>query len=391
MLDVAVIGGGPVGSQLAYKLAMAGHHVMVFEKRAGIGEKPCCTGIISQECISTFNIPFEVVFRQVNSAKIFSPSGEYIRVQRPGAQAYIINRAVFDKYMAGKAQSLGVEYRLSSKIVNVISRNDSVLLEIEGEGEVRNREAQVAVLTTGFNSPLVKRLGFGQPSDFVAGAQAEVHSNGVDEVEVHFDQKLAQGFFAWLVPTAEGRCLAGLMSKKSPGYYLRSWLNDLAAQRKIIPDKHQILYGGIPLKPLSRTYNDRLLVVGDAAGQVKPTTGGGIYFGMLCADIAANTLHKAIQSRDFSASSLSSYEHDWRKKLNHELKREYVAHRIYQHLSNGQINALFVQIRSSGIVDSLLKENISFDRHGSLLLKVLKIGVMSQANRLLRFPLSLAR
>ncbi len=188
---------------------------------------------------------------------------------------------------------------MSSKVTEIILKNDRVLIEVEEKGNIRQYEAQAAVLTTGFNAPLVKRLGFGQAGDFVAGAQAEVQVNGIEEVEVYFDQKLAPGFFAWLVPTSEGRCLAGLMSRKSPGYHLREWLTNLEAQGKIIPDKYQIHYGGIPIKPLARTFGDRLLVVGDAAGQVKPTTGGGIYFGMLCADMAADTLHNAIQSRRF--------------------------------------------------------------------------------------------
>jgi digeranylgeranylglycerophospholipid reductase len=388
LLDVVVIGGGPVGSRLAYRLAALGYQVYVFEKRSEIGGKPCCTGIVSQECISTFDIPTEVILGQVNSAKVFSPSGESIRFCRPETKAAIINRPAFDRAMARKAQMQGVKYKLSSTVLDITVQTHGVLIRGEEKGTNQEYEARAAVLATGFNAPLVKGLGFGQVGYFTAGAQAELQVRGVNEVEVYFDQKLARGFFAWLVPTQDGRCFAGLMSRNSCGYYLREWLKKLERQGKIMPQKHQIAYGGIPLKPLSRTFGDRLLVVGDAAGQVKSTTGGGIYFGMLCADIAAETLHDALRVGDFSAGRLSRYEQDWRKTLGRELSREYYARRLFQRLSDHQIDIIFSWIKSTDMVEFLLKENISFDWHGGLMLHLLKIGVMAQAKSLLNNPLT---
>jgi digeranylgeranylglycerophospholipid reductase len=388
VLDVAVIGAGPAGSRTAYRLAALGYRVEVFEKRPAVGEKRCCTGIISQECISRFGITSDVIYRQVNSAKLFSPSGESIHLYRPDTQASVVNRSALDQALAHKAQSLGVNYQLNSKVTNIILNKGGVFLEVEEKGQVRHYEFQAAVLTTGFNAPVVKRLGLGQVGDFVTGVQAEVRGNGIEEIEVYFDQKLAPGFFAWLVPTTEGKCLAGLMSRDSPGLRLRDWLISLEAQYKIIAGDYQIHYAGIPIKPLPRTYIDRLLVIGDAAGQVKPTTGGGIYFGMLGADMAAETLHNAIQEGDLSARRLSGYERDWKNKLGQELGKEYFARQIYRKLNNQQINALFSRAKSSGIVEALLKEDIEFDWHGGLMLKILKAGILSQAKRIFRMPMA---
>jgi digeranylgeranylglycerophospholipid reductase len=388
VLDVAVIGAGPAGSRTAYRLAALGYQVEVFEKRHAVGEKRCCTGIISQECISRFGITSDVIYRQVNSAKLFSPSGESIRLYRQDTQAGVVNRSALDQTLAHKAQSLGVNYRLNSKVTNIILNKGGVFLEVEEKGQVRHYESQAAVLTTGFNAPLVKRLGLGQVGDLVTGVQAEVRGNGIEEIEVYFDQELAPGFFAWLVPTSEGKCLAGLMSRDSPGLHLRDWLISLETQHKIIADNYKLRYAGIPIKPLSRTYIDRLLVIGDAAGQVKPTTGGGIYFGMLGADMAAETLHNAIQEGDLSARRLSGYERDWKNQLGQELGREYFARQIYRKLNNQQISTLFSRAKSSGIADALLKEDIDFDWHGGLMLKILKAGILSQAKRILRMPMA---
>jgi len=273
MLDIAVAGGGPVGSRAAEKLADLGYEVAVFEKRPEIGKKPCCTGIVSQECVNQFHIPAKVISREVNSARIFSPSGDYIQVYRPETQACIINRQAFDNEMAERARVKGVRFQLNTKVNNIYRKEDRVVVETEANGETGQIEARAMVLTTGFNDSLVKRAGFGQTAYFTAGAQAEVQGIGLNEVEVYLDQKLAPGFFGWLVPTAEGRCLAGLMSRKSPGYYLREWITQLVERGKISPGQYKIRYGGIPLKPLARTFGERLLAAGDAAGQVKPTTG----------------------------------------------------------------------------------------------------------------------
>src|SRR5512136_497001 len=130
MLDVAIIGGGPIGSRVAFKLAVSGYRVTVFEKRSTIGEKLCCTGIISQECISNFNISRDVILREVNSAKLFSPSGEFIRIDRPETRACIIDRPVFDRTMANEAQKQGAEYQLNSEVNDIIVENDGVRIDV---------------------------------------------------------------------------------------------------------------------------------------------------------------------------------------------------------------------------------------------------------------------
>ncbi|HSW58948.1 MAG TPA: NAD(P)/FAD-dependent oxidoreductase, partial [Dehalococcoidales bacterium] len=238
---------------------------------------------------------------------------------------------------------------------------------------------------SGFSSPLVKQVGLGQPGYHVIGIQAKVSSLNCNEVEVYFDQKIAPGFFAWLAPVSQGQALAGLMTRESPREHLQEWLADLASRQKIKLEEYQIRQCGIPMKPLPVTWKERLIVVGDAAGQVKPTTGGGIYFGLQSAGIAAAVLHEAIAAQDFSSEQLRQYDRQWRTLLLAELKREYFARRAYQLLSNRQIDGLFKTALKQGIVDSLMSEYTSFDNHGSLLLKGLKLTLASQAKRFGRY------
>ena len=163
MLDVVVIGSGPAGSQAAYGLARSGAQVVVLEKKPGIESKPC-TGIISQECVNYFSIPDNVIFRKVNSARMHSPSGNVIRLHRQENQACIIDRKAFDEHLAKRAQGEGAEYRFSSKAIRVVPEKDRVQIQVEKAGERTFLYARAAVLSSGFNSPLVRDVGSGSPS-----------------------------------------------------------------------------------------------------------------------------------------------------------------------------------------------------------------------------------
>ncbi|MEJ2740328.1 MAG: NAD(P)/FAD-dependent oxidoreductase [Dehalococcoidia bacterium] len=195
-----------------------------------------------------------------------------------------------------------------------------------------------------------------------------METNTAHEVEVYLNKNIAPGGFAWLVPTDNGKSLAGLTTLNEQEEHLNRLLYMLREQGKISSENVSNNYGAIPLKPLPKTYSDRILVVGEAAGQVKPTTGGGIYFGTLCADIAANVLHEAILSNDYSAKKLSSYQRQWRKKLSKELMVGYWGHWLLKRLNNTQIEYLFSIAHKKKITEQItLSEDFSFDWHSKLL------------------------
>ena len=130
--------------------------------------------------------------------------------------------------------------------------------------------------------------------------------------------------------------------------------------------------------------------MGDAAGQVKPTTGGGIYYGLLCADIAANILHRALASNALSAKSLADYEREWGKKLGRELRIGYWARRFYERLSDRQLDKIFDIIKSYGIDEALLRAGeLSFDWHGAVVLRLLEHRALSKAIEMMKLPFHL--
>ena len=388
MYDVAVVGAGPAGSQVAFRLAALGYEVVVVEKKTEIDAPVCCTGIISQECFNSLALDRDVLFRQASGARLLSPSGKSIRLWRPEPQVSIVDRPAFNAALASRAQRQGVEYRLNSPVVNVQVGDSGVCLELDTQGNgTESLQARVVVIATGFASKLVGGLGLGRAGDFVIGSQAEVETMGVDEVEVYFGEEMSPDFFAWLVPTLPGRALVGLLSRLSPDIYMRRLLVRLVTEGKIASNKVEMTHGGIPLQPLARTYGERLVVVGSAAGQIKPTTGGGIFYGLLCADIAANHLNRALKSDNLSAENLSRYQREWRKRLGTELKIGYWARKLYERLSDHQIDQIFDIIESNGIDEALLKaDDLSFDWHSKVVLRLMADKALAKAMMAIKIP-----
>jgi geranylgeranyl reductase family protein len=388
LYDAAIIGGGPAGSYTAGRLAGQGHQVIVLERKQRAGEAAACTGIISQECALLFDIDERTILRQASSARLYSPSGNELHVRREEPQACILDRAAFDISMAERARAAGAEYRFGSPVKDIAVSNDDVTVKLHGRGEAEAIRARAAVIATGFGSGLGARLGLGRPGDFTVGAQIDVTAPDTEEVEVYFGD-MAPGFFAWLVPTAPPLARAGLMSRRSPRLYLEKWLERLRAEGKITSTCGEIICGGIPLKPPPRTYCERIMAVGDAAGQVKPTSGGGIYYGLLGAEAAAKTLHGALEEDDLSAKRLSRYERAWRRKLGRELRTGYWARKLFERLSDRQLDRLFATIRANGIDEALLRaEDVSFDWHGRTVSKLLKYSIVSRTIGRLKLPMT---
>lgn len=367
------MGAGPAGSYIAYELASSGHDVAVFEEKGAPGLNACCTGIISTECFQSLGLGTDVILNEVNSAKFFSPSGKCLRFQTQNVQAYVVNRLLLDKVLTFKAQSWGAQYFFSSPVIDIIPGKDSIQAETLCLGAREIFSARVIVLANGFKPKLPRKLGLGKIKNFLVGAQAEIEVKNVNEFEVYFSQEIAPGAFAWLVPTSTNKAYVGLLATSQAKLHLKNFLNNLFGQGRVTSREVEIEQKAIPIRTLARSYGDRLLVIGDAAGQVKPTTGGGIYFGHLGARIAAEVLDEALSSNNLTADQLSRYQKQWKAKMGKELSRGYWARWAYAKLSDRQIEGILNILNSDGRAEALLTSgNFSFDWHSRLILAVLR-------------------
>ena len=379
MDDVIVVGAGPAGNNTALGLAKEGYSVTVIDSRQEIGDK-LCTGLIGRECASRFPIDPALVYREPQSARLVAPGAGPLFFETARPQACVVDRVAYVASFAQRARDAGALYLLGERVHRIVSQNQGVTV-ITGQG---SRQARAVVLATGFGSPLVRQAGLGSVSDYVTGVQAVVSTDGADEVEVHLGSDVAPGFFSYLVPTLPGRALVGLLSRKKAQTRLTNFIQKLRQAGKIKEVVNEAATWGIPLRPLKRTYLDRMVVVGDAAGQVKPTTGGGIYYSLLAGEAAAQVLSEALADDDLSSGNLSRYQSRWRDLLAAEIEVGYSARRLYEFLTDQQIGALVKRAAANGFNSELVDASEgTFDWHGKMIAQIMGNPGLGGALRLI--------
>jgi digeranylgeranylglycerophospholipid reductase len=192
---------------------------------------------------------------------------------------------------------------------------------------------------------------------------------------VHFGRHMAPGGFGWAVPVhrAGGSFVrVGVMCEDDPGQHFERVLEHVTPRWGVSrPCNARPRQKMLPLQPIARTYADRVLVVGDAAGLVKPTTGGGIYYSLCSAELAAATLSSALECDDLSSSVLAEYETAWRARLDPELRTQLVLRRIAQRLTDQDIDGLFGLVQTDGIMP-LIRRTAAFNHHREFIVALLK-------------------
>ena len=367
MQDVIVVGAGPAGNNAALSLASQGYGVTVIDSRENIGDK-LCTGLIGEECFRRYPIDPGLVYREISAASVIAPSKEIVRFVTPKPVAKVVNRVAYVSSFADRAKKAGAEYRLGHRVIRLEQHNDRISVVTDSG----TTDARSLVLAAGFGSQLNRQLGLGEPSDYVVGVQALVQTEGVDEVEVYLGRDVAPGFFAWLVPTQPGYALAGLLVRKNALERFANFVSARQAEGKIMELVDKPVCWGIPLRPLRKTYADRVVVVGDAAGQVKPTTGGGIFYSLMASDIASEILQRALRDDKLSAGRLATYQKEWKSLLSNELEVGYSARRVFEFLGDNQISSLICQAGKNGFVSELAaSSDVSFDWHSSMIGKIM--------------------
>jgi digeranylgeranylglycerophospholipid reductase len=366
--DIIVIGAGPAGSVTADHLARAGHDVLILEEHSSVGLPVHCTGLLGDEAFAQFTLPRDLIFARAEAARFWGAGGQSVQVESGGVRASIIDRGGLDAFLARRAESSGAELRRDARVeaVDVSAR----CVQVRVRGVERALEARAVVVACGANYRFHKPLGLGMPESFLQSAQTEIDFPERPAIEVRFGRTVAPGGFAWLVPFKTGgshRARIGLMSESRArerfSSLLRALLPDAAscgepAQEACVEPRLKML----PLAPISRTFGDRVLAVGDAAGLVKPTTGGGIYYGMLSGSMAAEALDDSLRRDRLEARSLAAYERSWRKQLGPEIRTGLRFRKIMARLSDDSIDALIDLATVNGVVP-LLQKTASFNWH----------------------------
>lgn len=370
MFDAIVIGAGPAGSHAARRLAAAGWGVALLEKDPAPGMNVCCTGIVGQPCLDLLGVDPGLVYHLSSSATFIGPSGARIHLARPETVGFILDRPGLDRRLAEAAVAAGAELRCGLRVVAVEPTPNRVRVRASGDAGEVILDARAVILATGHGSRLPRALGMGKAGDCLVAAQAEVEAPGLTEVEVYADPELAPGGFGWLAPSAPGRGWAGILARRDQARAMDALLARLRDAGRVGVAAPPC-FGALPIQPLPRTVAPRVMVVGEAAGQIKPTTGGGIYYGALCAEIAAEVLSAALAAGDLSEGALEPYETRWRARLDRELAVGYGAHVLWRRLTAGDVDLLFSLARRLGLAERVGRSaRFSFDWHAPLLMQL---------------------
>lgn len=382
MHDVIVVGAGPAGSQAARGLAERGYAVLVLEEHPEIGVPTNCSGLIGSETFERFDLPRASIIRGFDSATFVSPKGSSATVGADRVMAYVVRRCEFDQTMAQQALAAGASYRLGMRCVGVEHAGDHVKLAVVQRGSSGDDEApttlraKAVILATGVRYGLLRGLGMEKPSRFLQAAQAEVEMEGVDRVEVYLGREVAPGSFAWAIP-AGPFARVGVCNGGGAVHYLRQFLQHPSIASRLRQPAQRMKSKLIPIASISRSWMDRLLVVGDAAGQVKVTTGGGISYGILCGDIAASTLDTAFRLGDLGGGVLAEYERRWRQEIGLELRVGSFFRRLGGMLSDEQIDRLIRAYHESDL-PQLVRRWADFERHRKFILALCRSHIFFQ-------------
>jgi digeranylgeranylglycerophospholipid reductase len=371
LYDVAVIGAGPSGSYTSFLLAKENYNVLVLDKGHEIKESIICTGIVGEEAFQNFALPKKAILNDINSTKFIAPSGEVFRYQHSSTFAHILDRTLFDSSLIKQAVDEGVTFSSQSVVKSLRTINDGVEVRYKHQGEPASIKAKTVVLASGFSPSVFKHTRLKEPVKLLQGAQAEVDFDGLDEVEVYLGSKVAPGAFAWAVPSKAGNARLGLIVEGSASSYLQDFMMQPSIKRRLKSAEYKVGYRPVGNGMAKKTYCSRILAVGDAAGQVKSTTGGGIYYGLIGAEIAAQTLIEAFRSGDYSESHFRQYEKRWHERLASEIKAGVRLRSIFGSLGDKKINYLIDLANKNGIVP-LIQKKAQFDWMKNFFVSLLK-------------------
>lgn len=350
--DVVIVGAGPIGCHIASSLSLRGYDVLVLEEHPEIGNPSHCAGLFSEhvfEIVDKF-----AILHEVKRARIYSPNGEFIDIGDDRRRAYVVDRVKFDRELARKAINNGAEIHLKERA-----------LKIDNIVKTRREEyrARVIVGADGINSVVRRSMELKIPSMLNASQIiAKYESEDVEKVKIFLGNNIASQFFSWIIPLDSEFAKIGLGSYRHSYPYLKNLMKKLNVKPLALS------FGGIPIGMVKKSYERNKIIVGDAAGQVKATTGGGIYPGLKCANCAIKAIDRYLKGE---IKDLSSYERCWKSGIGNELKNALYLHRIFKKIKDEEFNAIIRDLKSEEII-KIINDYGDIDYPSKVAWKILK-------------------
>jgi geranylgeranyl reductase family protein len=355
--DVVIAGGSVAGLLCAREIAAKKNTVLVIEEDYEIGTPEHCGGLVSIKGLEKLGIiPFSKTLDHfIESAKIYAPNGNSFSINSEKQKVVEISRRELDKQIAFQAQKNGAVIRVKTSFQE---RTDKGVRTNDGE-----IECKIFVDARGISSLVQKdRTGI------VPSAQYEIYADWIKRgrVEIFFDQEKYPGFFAWVIPSGEGKGKVGVAGKG---------INVSDALEEFLEDKGKFsiirkIYAPIWIKgPIKKFVENKTVIIGDAAGQSKPTTSGGIYTSGMGGLLAGRAISNFLKSNN--QSDLQKYQKRWTEQFGEEFEKQLLARKFLERINNKTIIKLFESITPQIVKEISEKED--FDFHTGSIIKLLGI------------------
>ena len=370
LYDILIAGAGPMGNYLAFKMANKGLKVAVFEEHSEIGKPVHCTGIIGAQSFQKFHVPSNSIIKELPYFKVYAPSGHYIYFPHT-IKAYIVHRDKFDRDIADMAESKGAEYFLDSRVVKIENHKDHARIIVDKGDKQIKFDGKLCVIATGAMSNLPYESGITKPKFFYKTAHTELEVSNLEGAEIFTGEKYAPGSFAYVVSTYGKIAKAGLITRVKAKNCLENLLQHRLLKNRIEGQLDIVKYRRVPMGIPKNTVINRVLALGDAAGQIKTTTAGGVYLGLVCTEILAATLIKACEKKDFNLNKVKEYDYLWKKQIGSELHAGLLVRAFFEKVEDKYISKIF-QLASTDNIKAVVEKKGNYDHHRELIISLMK-------------------
>jgi geranylgeranyl reductase family protein len=378
--DAIVIGAGPAGLLAASEIAKKGYSVKVLEEHERVGEPDHCAGLLSTSGMKRLGIklPTDIIQNTVVGARIHSPNGHSIMIERGRREANVIDRKRFDAWLASKATDSGAEVITETKARKFI-RKEGKIKGILGSSESnREFEASAFVIAEGSRCQLSANAGLPvvPKSSKYPAFQYEVSGIDIDEniVEMFYGKQVAPGFFAWIIPIGNRKARIGLAARDKS----KIRLDALMRHHRIVSErmkgaKIERSLGGIVLvgMPIAKMTTENVIAVGDTAGIVKATTGGGVILGGMTARVAGRTVADSLSADEVVEQSLSRYNKVCKGMVYNELRMMHLAQLALTALDDKGLDSVIKDASTMGLLDIIKREG-DMDLQGNVIKRLLR-------------------
>ena len=354
--DVIVAGGSISGLLCAREIASKGLSVLVLEQNAEIGTPEHCGGVVSLNGLKNLGIiPDSTILQNfVNIARINSPS-TFFEIRTKSQNVAVVDRRSLDKHVAKLAYNHGAEIRTRCTFKSVVKDQCQQYLIKTSDRDISCEYVVDARGLGGLKNDLVRGI--------LPSAQYEVYAPWIenDMIEISVDNSKYPGYFAWIIPTGDGRGKVGVAGRNINGEStLRMFMNAKGKNYSVVRKIFAPIWVGGPIESF---ICNRTLIIGDAAGQTKPTTAGGIYTGGFAGILAGRAICKAVKLND--DLELRSYDMEWRAKFQKEFNMMKLIRMFFERLDNKSLDEIFCTL-SRNRIDKIVNSG-DFDFHSSAL------------------------